>query len=200
MTATPRHFKRLCVFCGSSHGANPAYAEAAKNLGGEFARRGIGLVYGGGNVGLMGVIADAVLAAGGEVIGVIPEALMAKELGHNGIQDLRVVKTMHERKAMMAELADGFIAMPGGIGTFEEFFEIVTWAQLGFHSKPCALLNVNGFYDPLLGLVDHAIEERFIKASQRRILIVEAESRALLHHMEHQHVPVEPKWIGKDTI
>ena len=200
MTATPHTFKRLCVFCGSSHGANPAYAEAATNLGGELARRGIGLVYGGGNVGLMGVIADAVLAAGGEVIGVIPEALMAKELGHNGIQDLRVVKTMHERKAMMAELADGFIAMPGGIGTFEEFFEIVTWAQLGFHSKPCALLNVNGFYDPLLRLVDHAIEERFIKASQRRILIVESETSALLHQMQHQHVPVEPKWIGKETI
>ena len=150
MTATPRTFKRLCVFCGSSHGANPAYAEAAKNVGSELARRGIGLVYGGGNVGLMGVVADAVLAGGGEVVGVIPEALMAKELGHRSIQDLRVVKTMHERKAMMAELADGFIALPGGIGTFEEFFEIVTWAQLGFHSKPCALLNVNGFYDPLL--------------------------------------------------
>jgi len=200
VTATPRTFKRLCVFCGSSHGANPAYAEAAKNLGGEFARRGIALVYGGGNVGLMGVIADGVLAAGGEVIGVIPEALMAKELGHRGIQDLRVVKTMHERKAMMAELADGFIAMPGGIGTFEEFFEIVTWAQLGFHAKPCALLNVNGFYDPLLRLVDHAIEERFVKASQRQILIVDPEINALLHRMEHQHVPVEPKWIRKETI
>ena len=148
----------------------------------------------------MGVIADAVLANGGNVIGVIPEALMAKELGHKGIQDLRVVKTMHERKALMAELSDGFIAMPGGIGTFEEFFEIVTWAQLGFHAKPCALLNVNGFYDPLLHLVDHAIQERFIKASQRGILIVESEIKALLHHMEHHHVPVEPKWIGKETI
>jgi uncharacterized protein (TIGR00730 family) len=195
-----RTFQRICVFCGSSHGANPAYAEAAKNLGGELARRGIALVYGGGNVGLMGVVADGVLAAGGQVIGVIPEALMAKELGHKGIQDLRVVKTMHERKAMMAELSDGFIAMPGGIGTFEEFFEIVTWAQLGFHAKPCALLNVNGFYDPLLRLVDHAIEERFVKASQRQILIVESEINALLHRMEHQHVPVEPKWIRKETI
>jgi len=198
--AIARTFQRLCVFCGSSHGSNPAYAEAAKNLGGELARRGIALVYGGGNVGLMGVVADGVLAAGGQVIGVIPEALMAKELGHKGIQDLRVVKTMHERKAMMAELADGFIAMPGGIGTFEEFFEIVTWAQLGFHAKPCALLNVNGFYDPLLRLVDHAIEERFVKASQRQILIVESEINALLHRMEHQHVPIEPKWIRKETI
>jgi uncharacterized protein (TIGR00730 family) len=200
VTATPRTFKRLCVFCGSSHGTNPAYEEAAKNLGSELARRNIALVYGGGNVGLMGVIADAELAAGGEVIGVIPEALMAKELGHSGIQDLRVVKTMHERKAMMAELSDGFIAMPGGIGTFEEFFEIVTWAQLGFHAKPCALLNVNGFYDPLLRLVDHAIEEGFIKSSQRRILITEPEINALLHRMEHQHVPVEQKWIRKETI
>ena len=198
--AIARTFQRLCVFCGSSHGSNPAYAEAAKNLGAELARRGIALVYGGGNVGLMGVVADGVLAAGGQVIGVIPEALMAKELGHKGIQDLRVVKTMHERKAMMAELADGFIAMPGGIGTFEEFFEIVTWAQLGFHAKPCALLNVNGFYDPLLRLVDHAIEERFVKASQRQILIVESEINALLHRMEHQHVPIEPKWIRKETI
>ena len=125
-------------------------------------------MYGGGNVGLMGVIADAVLAAGGEVIGVIPEALMAKEWAIDRLQDLRVVKTMHERKAMMAELSDGFIAMPGGIGTFEEFFEIVTWAQLGFHSKPCALLNVNGFYDPLLRLLDHAIAERFVKAETAR--------------------------------
>ena len=200
MTTTPRTFKRLCVFCGSSHGANPVYAEAAKNLGAEFARRGITLVYGGGNVGLMGVIADAVLAAGGEVIGVIPEALMAKELGHSGIQDLRVVKTMHERKAMMAELSDGFIAMPGGIGTFEEFFEIVTWAQLGFHAKPCALLNVNGFYDPLLRLIDHAIAEHFVKPKQRDLVLVESDGSKLLECMANQHVPHEPKWIDRKTI
>ena len=200
MTTIPRTFKRLCVFCGSSHGANPAYADAARNLGGELARRGIGLVYGGGNVGLMGVIADGVLAAGGEVIGVIPEALMAKELGHKGIQDLRVVKTMHERKAMMAELSDGFIALPGGIGTFEEFFEIVTWAQLGFHSKPCALLNVNGFYDPLLHLLDHAIAERFVKPKQRDLVLVESDYSNLLDRMANHHVPREPKWIAKETI
>ncbi|HEY1490927.1 MAG TPA: TIGR00730 family Rossman fold protein [Verrucomicrobiae bacterium] len=200
MTATPRTFKRLCVFCGSSHGANPAYAEAAKNLGGELARRGIGLVYGGGNVGLMGVIADAVLAGGGSAIGVIPEALMAKELGHKGIQDLRVVKTMHERKALMAELADGFIAMPGGIGTFEEFFEILTWAQLGFHSKPCALHNVNGFYDPLLHLLDHAIGECFVKPKQRDLVLVESDSSKLLDRMATHHVPHEPKWIDRKTI
>jgi uncharacterized protein (TIGR00730 family) len=134
------------------------------------------------------------------VIGVIPEALMAKEVGHRGLPDLRVVKTMHERKALMAELADGFIALPGGIGTFEEFFEIVTWAQLGLHSKPCALLNVKGFYDPLLRLVDHAIEERFVKEKQRAIIVVEPEINALLERMARQTVPIEPKWIGKETI
>ncbi|HEY2084100.1 MAG TPA: TIGR00730 family Rossman fold protein [Verrucomicrobiae bacterium] len=200
MTAPLRSFKRLCVFCGSSHGGNPAYVAAAKNAGRELARRGIGLVYGGGNVGLMGVLADSVLMAGGDVIGVIPEALMAKEVGHRGLPDLRVVKTMHERKALMAELADGFVALPGGIGTFEEFFEIVTWAQLGLHSKPCALLNVNGFYDPLLHLLDHAIEERFIKPKQRDLVIVESDFSTLLDRMASHHVPHDPKWIGKETI
>lgn len=200
MTTAARTFRTLCVFCGSSHGASPAYAEAAKNVGREFARRGIGLVYGGGNVGLMGVVADAVLAGGGHVTGVIPEALMAKEVGHRGLSDLRVVKTMHERKALMAELSDGFIALPGGIGTFEEFFEIVTWAQLGFHTKPCALLNVNGFYEPLMKLVDHAVEEQFVKAKQRNIVMMDSEIGALLERMAHQHVPAEPKWIGRGTI
>ena len=200
MTTALRTFKRLCVFCGSSHGANPAYAEAAKTAGNELARRGIGLVYGGGNIGLMGVIADAVLAAGGHVIGVIPEALMAKEVGHRGLPDLRVVKTMHERKALMAELSDGFVALPGGIGTFEEFFEIVTWAQLGLHSKPCALLNVNGFYDPLLHLMDHAIAERFVKPKQRDLVLAEADFSTLLDRMAEHHVPHEPKWIGKEIF
>jgi len=125
---------------------------------------------------------------------------MAKEVGHRGLPDLRVVKTMHERKALMAELSDGFVALPGGIGTFEEFFEIVTWAQLGFHSKPCALLNVNGFYDPLLRLVDHAIGEHFIKSSQRNLVIVESDFSALLDRMATQKLPHEPKWIGKETI
>jgi len=200
VTTALRTFKRLCVFCGSSHGANPAYAEAAKTAGNELARRGIGLVYGGGNIGLMGVIADAVLAAGGHVIGVIPEALMAKEVGHRGLPDLRVVKTMHERKALMAELSDGFVALPGGIGTFEEFFEIVTWAQLGLHSKPCALLNVNGFYDPLLHLMDHAIAERFVKPKQRDLVLAEADFSTLLDRMAEHHVPHEPKWIGKEIF
>ena len=200
MTAATRSFKRLCVFCGSSHGGNPAYAEAAKAVGNELARRRIELVYGGGNVGLMGVLADSALAADGHVIGVIPEALMAKEVGHRGLPDLRIVKTMHERKALMAELSDGFIALPGGIGTFEEFFEIVTWAQLGLHSKPCALLNINGFYDPLLRLLDHAIEERFVKPKQRALVAVESNVAALLHRMANHHVPREPKWINKETI
>lgn len=200
MTTAPRSFQRLCVFCGSSHGAHPAYATAAKSAGAELARRGIALVYGGGNIGLMGVLADAVVAPGGHVIGVIPEALMAKEVGHRGLPDLRIVKTMHERKALMAELSDGFIALPGGIGTFEEFFEIVTWAQLGLHSKPCALLNVNGFYDPLLRLIDHAIAERFIKPKQRDLILVESDFNTLLDRMSLHQVPHEPKWISKETI
>jgi uncharacterized protein (TIGR00730 family) len=200
VTAASRTFKRLCVFCGSSPGANPVYVEAAKNVGNELAHRGVALVYGGGNVGLMGVVADAVLAASGDVIGVIPEALMAKEVGHRGLPDLRVVKTMHERKAMMAELSDGFVALPGGIGTFEEFFEIMTWAQLGLHSKPCALLNVNGFYDPLLHLLDHAIAEHFVKPKQRDLVLVESDFSALLDRMARHLVPHDPKWIGKETI
>lgn len=200
MTAPIRSFKRLCVFCGSSQGANAVYADAAKQAGAELARRGIELVYGGGNIGLMGVLADAVLAAGGHVIGVIPQALMAKEVGHRGLPDMRIVKTMHERKALMAELSDGFIALPGGIGTFEEFFEIVTWAQLGLHSRPCALLNVNGFYDPLLRFVNHAIEEGFAKPKHRELIAVESNFSALLDRMAHQQVPHEPKWIKKETI
>lgn len=200
MTAVLHSFKRLCVFCGSSRGTNPVYAKTAKQAGVELARRGIALVYGGGNLGLMGVLADAVLAAGGHVTGVIPESLMAREAGHRGLPDLRVVKTMHERKALMAELSDGFIALPGGFGTFEEFFEIITWAQLGLHSKPCGLLDVSGFYDPLLRLIDHAIEERFIKPKQRDLIAIESEFGVLLDRMARQHVPQEPRWIGRKTI
>ncbi len=200
MTAPIRSFKRICVFCGSSHGANSVYAAAARKTGEELARRKIELVYGGGNVGLMGVLADAVLAGGGHVIGVIPEALMAKEVGHRGLPDLRIVKTMHERKALMAKLSDGFVALPGGMGTFEEFFEIITWAQLGMHSKPCGLLNVNGFYNPLMALVDHAIEERFVKVKQRDLIMVEPEFDALLERMAREHIPHEPKWITKEAI
>ena len=197
---TLRTFKRLCIFCGSSPGAHRAYADAAKEVGTQLAQRGIELVYGGGNVGLMGIVADSVMQNGGRVIGVIPESLVAKEVAHRGLPDLRIVKTMHERKALMAELSDGFIALPGGIGTFEEFFEIVTWAQLGLHAKPCALLNVNGFYDPLLRLLDHAIEEQFVKPAQRALVIVESDFSISLDRMARHHVPHEPKWIGREEI
>lgn len=195
-----RTFNRLCVFCGSSKGAREIYIRAAQQLGHELALRRIELVYGGGNVGLMGVIADAVLKAGGRVTGVIPEQLMSRELGHTGIQDLRIVKTMHERKALMAELSDGFIAMPGGIGTYEEFFEVLTWAQLGLHAKPCALLNVDGFYNPVLRLLEHAIEEHFVRRDHRELMVVETGAAALLDRMAAHHAPHLHKWIDKDAL
>ena len=155
-------FKRLCVYCGSRHGAQPAYDRAARNLGAALARHGIELVYGGGRVGLMGVLAESVLAHGGKVIGVIPKALVSREVAFLELSDLRIVESMHERKALMADLADAFVALPGGVGTLEELFEILTWAQLGLHHKPCGLLNVDQFYDLLLGFLDHALAENFI--------------------------------------
>lgn len=200
MQPKPTQFRRLCVFCGSGKGARDIYIEAAELLGHELAKRQIELVYGGGNVGLMGVIADAALASGGHVIGVIPEQLMARELGHAGIQDLRVVKTMHERKAMMAELADAFIAMPGGIGTYEEFFEVLTWAQLGIHEKPCALLNVDGFYNPVLNLLNHAVEEQFIRTAHREMVVVDDDPARLLDAMATHRPPHFHKWIDKDKV
>ncbi len=200
MKATPTNFRRLCVFCGSSKGARENYLHAARTLGQELATRGIELVYGGGNVGLMGATANAVLAAGGRVTGVITEHLTTFEIGHIDIHDLRVVKTMHERKALMAELADGFIALPGGIGTLDEFFEVLTWAQLGIHSKPCALLNVDGFYDPLLNLMNHAVEERFVRAAHRDLIVVETEPAALLDRMAKHHAPHQHKWIDIDAL
>src|SRR5215467_644032 len=173
--------KRLCVFCGSSNGFQPVYAEAARTLGKIMADRHIGLVYGGGNVGLMGTIADAVLEAGGEVIGVIPEALVGRELAHRTVTELIVVRSMHDRKAKMASLSDAFVAMPGGYGTFEEFCEIITWAQLGLHRKPCAILNVDHYYEPLLTLFDHAVKEGFLKLSNRRLVIEETDPERLLN-------------------
>ena len=160
----------VCVFCGSRTGDHPDYAAAARQLGMELARHGIRLVYGGGNIGLMGVIADAVLNLQGDVTGVIPESLTARELAHAGVADMRIVDSMHTRKALMAELSDAFIALPGGLGTFEELCEILTWAQLGFHHKPIALLNVNGYYDPLISLVDHAVSEGFMSEANRAFL------------------------------
>jgi len=172
--------KRICVFCGSSRGQKPVYAEAARELGELLARKKIGLVFGGGRIGLMGVVADAVLAGGGEAIGVIPKSLKERELGHDGVTELRIVPSMHARKAMMAELADGFIAMPGGFGTLDELCEILTWAQLGIHEKPCGLLNANNFFAPLLALFDHQMEEGFLAARHRALLRVEEKPELLV--------------------
>ncbi len=188
--------ERICVFCGSSTGTNPAYAEAAADLGRLLAGRGLALVYGGGRVGLMGVLADAALAAGGRVTGVIPEALAAKELAHGGLTDLVVVRSMHERKACMSELSDAFIALPGGIGTLEEWFEVWTWSQLGFQSKPCGMLNVAGYYDSLLSFLDHMTEERFLSLPHRSMAVVDERADRLLDRLAAYHPPRAEKWIG----
>jgi uncharacterized protein (TIGR00730 family) len=172
--------KTLCVYCGSSFGTSPRYAEAARELAGAMVKRGIALVYGGGNVGLMGTIADEVLRLGGEVTGVIPKALMEREVGHHGLTRLHVVENMHERKALMAELSEGFIAMPGGIGTLEELFEVTTWAQLNFHDKPIGVLNVDGYYNALLYFIVHATEQGFLKKQHASLLMVEPNPAALL--------------------
>ncbi len=179
-------------------GLSPAYSRAAHDLGLALADHGVGLVYGGGNVGLMGVIADAVLDHEGEVTGVIPQALVDKELAHRGLTDLRIVRSMHERKAMMAELADGFIALPGGYGTLEEFCEIITWTQLGLHAKPSGLLNVAGFYDPFLSLIDQAVNEGFIRKEHRSLIVVGYESGPLLDQLLHFKPQAAPKWIGSN--
>jgi uncharacterized protein (TIGR00730 family) len=190
--------RRLCVFCGSSPGARPAYGEAAEELGRLLVAEGIGLVYGGGKVGLMGRLADAVLARGGEAIGVMPEALVAKEIGHPALSELRVVGSMHERKALMAELADGFVALPGGLGTVEELFEVYTWSQLGLHLKPCALLDVEGYYDGIAAWLSHAVEERFLREDHRAMLIVERDPRELIERLRRfEPAAVEPKWIDR---
>lgn len=172
--------KSLCVYCGAAQGVKPVYAEAARLLAKEMVRHDIALVYGGGNVGLMGVIADAVLALGGRATGVIPQALVDKEVAHLHLTAQHVVKDMHERKAMMAELSDGFIAMPGGLGTLEELFEMLTWSQLGFHAKPIGLLNVEGFYDGLIAFVRHQVEQGFVKPQQAAFMLSEHEPAALL--------------------
>jgi uncharacterized protein (TIGR00730 family) len=190
--------KRICVFCGSSSGFRSIYADIAQEMGRVLAQRGIGLVYGGGNVGLMGITADAVMQAGGKVIGVIPEALVERELAHNDVTELIVVRSMHERKAKMAELSDAFIAMPGGYGTFEEFCEIITWAQLGLHRKPCGILNISGYYDPLLVLFDHAVKEGFLKAANRSLVIQESDPVRLLDGLAKYNPPRTEKWIARD--
>jgi uncharacterized protein (TIGR00730 family) len=191
--------RRVCVFCGSSPGARPAYADAAAEMGRLLASEGIGLVYGGGQVGLMGVLADAVLAEGGEVIGVIPQALVDREIGHPGVADMRVVGSMHERKALMAELADAFVALPGGLGTLEELFEVYTWAQLGLHSKPCGLLDVEDYYAGIATFLTHAVEERFLPEQHRAMLIVEREPRELLERIRAwEPSTIQPKWIDRE--
>jgi uncharacterized protein (TIGR00730 family) len=190
--------RRLCVFCGSSLGATPNYADAARALAGELAARGIGLVYGGAHVGLMGVVADTCRAAGVEVTGVIPAALVEAEVAHTGLDDLRVVGSMHERKALMAELADGFVALPGGFGTIEEFCEVVTWSQLGLHAapKPCGLLDVAGFFAPLLALFDGAVEQGFIRPQHRGLVLGAAEPGALLDALTAwEPPPATRKWV-----
>jgi hypothetical protein len=185
----------LAVFCGSSLGSDPAYTRAAIALGEFLAHKKITLIYGGGNIGLMGKVATAALAAGGHVIGVIPKFLMEKEIGKIELPDLRIVNSMHERKALMAELADGFIALPGGFGTLEEFCEILTWAQLGLHAKPLGLLNAAGFYDHFLAFIDHAVARGLIKPRHRALLLTHDDPRELIHQMKNAHPPLTPKWI-----
>ena len=191
--------QRVCVFCGSSPGARPAYAEATAEVARLLAGEGIGIVYGGGHVGLMGVLADTAMAAGGEVIGVMPQALVDREIGHTGISELRVVGSMHERKAVMEDLSDAFIALPGGAGTLEELFEVYTWAQLGLHDKPCGLLDVEDYFSGLVGFLDHAVDERFLREEHRAMLIVEREPRALIERLaEFEPRAVTPKWIDRE--
>lgn len=188
---------RVCVFAGSSSGARPEYRAAASELGRALAARGVGLVYGGARVGLMGVVADAVLASGGEVTGVIPEAMAAKEIAHDGLTDLRIVSSMHERKATMAGLADAFVALPGGWGTWEELFEMVTWGQLGLHRKPCGLLNVRGYFDPLLSFVAHAVEEGFVRREHARMLVVASAAAPLVDLLAAPAPPIVEKWLDR---
>ena len=191
---------RICVYLGSSPGARPVYREAAEQFGTLLAERGIGLVYGGGTVGLMGVIADTVCAAGGEVIGVIPEALRAREHVHQGISELHVVQTMHERKALMAKLADGFVTLPGGIGTFEEMFEAWCWSQLGYHAKPCGLLDVAGFYGKLSAFIDQVVEEGFLQPRHRAMLLIERDPEALLDRMAQYLPPPTEHWLSDKDV
>ena len=184
---------RICVFCGANLGASPRYRFMAETMGQVLVHRGLGLVYGGGNVGLMGIIADAVLKAGGEVVGVIPEFLVAKEIAHTGLTRLHVVTSMHERKAMMADLADGFIALPGGCGTLEEFCEVLTWGNLGLHQKPMGLLNIDGYYDPLLQWFDRAVADQFITTESRSIVLEATEPTSLLDQL----LAYQPRFIDK---
>ena len=191
--------RSLCVFCGSSPGAQSAYADAARVMGRTLAERGIRLVYGGGHVGLMGVLADAAMAAGADVIGVITEGLQLREVGHKGLPELRVVPSMHERKAVMATLSEAFVALPGGAGTLDELFEAWTWTQLGIHRKPVGFLNTAGYYDPLLTFLDRAVAERFIRVDDRASLVVDIDPGGLLDRLESVTLPALDKWIDRNV-
>jgi uncharacterized protein (TIGR00730 family) len=190
--------RRVCVYAGSNPGSHPDYAAGARGLAATMAEREIGLVYGGGKVGLMGVLADTILEAGGEAIGVMPQALIDREIGHPGLTELKVVDSMHERKALMAELADGFVAVPGGIGTLEELIEVYTWSQLGIHSKGCGVLNVRGYYDHLAALLDHAVAEGFLRPQHRAILSVASEPAELFDRLATFEAPAVGKWLELD--
>jgi uncharacterized protein (TIGR00730 family) len=190
--------KRVCVFCGSSTGTDPVYREAAREMGVALARRGLGLVFGGGGIGLMGALATAALAEGVEVTGVIPRGLMRKEIAHSGVRDLRVVTSMHERKALMAELADAVVALPGGYGTLEEFCEMVTWAQLGLHQKPCGILNVNGYFQPLLDQLDRLVRDGFLNPVNRSLVLEHPDPHGLLDLLEAYRCPITERWIDRE--
>ncbi|MFL5564354.1 MAG: TIGR00730 family Rossman fold protein [Gemmatimonadaceae bacterium] len=192
--------RRLAIFCGSNPGSRPEYVEGAKSLARLLSARGIGIVYGGSSVGLMAALADAMLDEMGDVIGVIPRMLVEREVANKTLTDLRIVDSMHARKAMMAELADGFVALPGGIGTLEEFFEIWTWGQLGMHEKPCGLLNIAGYFDPLLTFLDRAVEEKFVRDTHRAMVVVESDPLALLARFETYEPPRVVKWINAGAI
>lgn len=192
--------KGICVFCGSAPGRDPQYSEAARRVGAEIARSGHSLVYGGGSIGLMGVAADACLELGGKVLGVITEPLAQREIAHKGVSELLIVPDMHQRKALMARYSHAFLTLPGGIGTFEEFFEVFSWAVLGIHAKPLGILNVNGYYDPLLRLIDHAVAQGFVRAGNLDLLHVSTDPEAIVHEMTKTHPPVlaGPKWMNLD--
>jgi uncharacterized protein (TIGR00730 family) len=191
--------KRVCVFCGSSPGRDPMYLDAADRLGRAIARRGWEIVYGGAHVGLMGRVADAALAEGGRVVGVIPRSMVEREIAHTRLSELLVVTSMHERKAMMERLADGFIALPGGMGTLEEICEIFTWGQLGLHAKPCALMNVGGYYDPFLQMLDRAVGAGFLKPAHRAMVLVEDDPDVLLSRFASYEPPMVEKWLTRET-
>ncbi|MCG8464466.1 MAG: TIGR00730 family Rossman fold protein [Xanthomonadales bacterium] len=190
--------KRLCLYCGSNSGRLPQYQQAVKALVSEMVKRDIGVVYGGARVGLMGVVADTALALGGEVIGVIPEGLITKEVAHQNLSQLEIVKSMHERKARMVELSDGFIALPGGAGTMDELFEVYTWAQLGLHNKPCALFDVDNYFAGIIEFLSRATEDQFLRPAHHKMLLIDDHHENLLNRMAHYEAPVVKKWIGMD--